>query len=105
MSVIRQVHKAENEAFSAIVIDTPNQQEQADFNYEKIIKFLIDTVPSNSQLILCAMNREEIKNYKSVAHVIELDENKILKDAKYAECRALLKFDGLTAEASNKLPS
>lgn len=94
MSVIRQAHKAENEAFSAVVIDTPNQQEQADFNYEKILKFLMDTVPSNAQLILCAMNRDEIQSYKSAAHVIELDEKKILRDTKYAECRALLNFDG-----------
>lgn len=94
MSVIRQAHKAENEAFSAVVIDTPNQQEQADFNYEKILKFLMDTVPSNAQLILCAMNRSEIQTYKSAAHVIELDEKKILRDTKYAECRALLNFDG-----------
>lgn len=101
MSVIRQAHKAENEAFSAVVIDTPNQQEQADFNYEKILKFLMDTIPSNSQLILCAMNRSEIQSYKSAAHVIELDEKKILRDTKYAECRALLNFDGSIAEASS----
>lgn len=93
MSVIRQVHKAENEAFSAIVIDTPNQQEQADFNYGKILNFLIGAVPSNAQLILCAMNRDEIRNYKSEAHVIELDEDKILKSGKYTECRDLLEFD------------
>jgi hypothetical protein len=101
MSVIRQVHKAENEAFSAVVIDTPNQQEQADFNYEKILKFLMDTVPSNAQLILCAMNRSEIHIYKSAAHVIELDEKKILRDTKYAECRALLNFDGSILEAKS----
>lgn len=100
MSVIRQVYKAENEAFSAIVIDTPNQQEQADFNYEKIIKFLMDTVPENAQLILCAMNRSEIQNYKSAAHVIELDEKKILKDTKYDECRPLLNFDGSILSSS-----
>lgn len=99
LSVIRQAHKAENEALSAVVIDTPNQQEQADFNYEKILKFLMDTVPSNTQLILCAMNRDEIKSYKSAAHVIELDEKKILRDTKYAECRALLNFDGSIVEA------
>lgn len=94
MSVLKQVHKAENEAFSAVIIDTPNQQEQADFNYENILKFLMDNVPSNTQLILCAMNRSEIEDYKSAAHVIELDEEKILKATKYDECRALLNFDG-----------
>lgn len=99
MSVIHQAHKAGNEAFPAVVIDTPNQQEQADFNYEKILNFLMDTMPANAQLILCAMNRDEIKKYKSAAHVIELDEKKILKDTKYAECRSLLNFDGSIAEA------
>lgn len=100
MSIIRQAYKAKNEAFSAIVIDTPNQQEQADFNYENILKFLMDTVPSNSQLILCAMNRGEIQSYKNAAHVIELDEKKILLDSKYAECRAMLNFDGSIVEAT-----
>ncbi|WP_349782534.1 hypothetical protein [Xanthomonas arboricola] len=99
MSVIRQAHEAENEVFPAVVIDTPNQQEQADFNYENILKFLMEQVPSNSQLILCAMNRDEIHGYKSVAHVIELDEKKILKDTNYAECRALLHFDETIAKA------
>jgi len=94
MSVIGLAHTAENEALSAIVIDTPNQQEQADFHYETILKFLMDTVPSNAQLILCAMNRSEIQSYRSVAHVIELDEKKILLDTKYTECRAFLNFDG-----------
>ena len=100
MSVIRQVHKAENEAFSSIVIDTPNQQEQADFNYEKILKFIMDTVPSNAQLILCAMNRNEIQSYKKTAHVIELDEKKILLDTKYTASRAQLNFDGSTLVAA-----
>lgn len=105
MSVIRQAHKAENEAFSAIVIDTPNQQEQADFNYEKILQFLTGAVPSNAQLILCAMNRDEIKDYKREAHVIELDEQKILKETNYTECRSLLNFDGSITGPSNNLPS
>ncbi|QZA78688.1 hypothetical protein K4H28_04560 [Deefgea tanakiae] len=100
MSIIRQAHRAENEVFSAVVIDTPNQQEQADFNYEKILKFLMDSVPPNTQLILCAMNRSEIDSYKSAAHVIELDEKKILSDTKYAECRALLNFDAPISSSS-----
>ncbi|MGJ8517357.1 hypothetical protein [Carnimonas bestiolae] len=101
MSIVRQAHTAENEAFPAIVIDTPNQQEQADFNYGKILNFLMETVPPKAQLILCAMNRKEIESYKSAAHVIELDENKILKEEKYVECRALLDFEELTVEISN----
>ena len=54
----------------------------------------LHTVPSDAQLILCAMNRSEIQSYKNVAHVIELDEKKILKESKYGNCRAFLNFDG-----------
>lgn len=101
MSVIWRVYKAKSAAFSAIVIDTPNQQEQADFNYEKILKFLMDSIPSDAQLILCAMNRSEIHSYKNASHVIELDEQKILKKTKYLECRALLNFDGSILETAS----
>ena len=100
MSVLLQIHQAENEVFSTVIIDTPNQQEQADFNYETILQFLMDTMPPGAQLILCAMNRSGIQNYKSIAHVIELDEKKILKDTKYTECRSLLNFDDSTLSNS-----
>lgn len=94
MAILRQVYSAKNEIFSAIIVDTPNQQEQADFNYEKILQFLMTTIPSDAQLILCALNRKEIDAYKKAAHVIELDEEKILKTSKYNECRSMLNFDG-----------
>lgn len=96
LAILRQVYSAKNEAFSAIVIDTPNQQEQADFNYEKILQFLMKTIPSDAQLILCAMNRKEIEAYKKTAHVIELDDGKILKKSKYNDCRSMLSFDVAT---------
>lgn len=93
LAVINQIHHAKNEVFSSIIIDTPNQQEQAGFNYETIINFLIDVMPSDSQLILCAMNGKEIQVYKEKAHVIELNADKILSTSKYEECRVLLKFE------------
>lgn len=94
MAVIRQIHAAKNEVFSAIIIDTPNQQEQADFNYENILQFLMKTIPADSQLILCAMSRKEIEAYKNSAYVIELDGGKLLSREKYNEFRGLLNFDG-----------
>jgi hypothetical protein len=100
ISVMTQAYQAENEIFSSVVIDTPNQQEQADFNYEMILQFLMDNVPSDAQLILCAMNGSEIQSYKNVAHVIELDESKILKESEYDHCRALLSFDGSILSSS-----
>lgn len=96
MAILRQIYAAKNEVFSSVIIDTPNQQEQAHFNYEKILQFLINTIPSDAQLILCAMNRMEIEAYKQSAHVISLDDSKILSRAKYNEYRAMLNFDGST---------
>jgi outer membrane murein-binding lipoprotein Lpp len=93
MAVLRQIHAAKNEVFSAVIIDTPNQQEQADFNYEKILQFLMNTIPSDAQLILCAMNRKEIGAYKQSAYVIALDDDKILSRTKYNEFRTMLNFD------------
>lgn len=96
MAILRQIYAAKNEVFSAVIIDTPNQQEQAELNYEKLLKVLMDTIPSDSQLILCAMDREEIETYKQTAHVITLDDNKILSQTKYNEFRAMLNFDDST---------
>lgn len=93
MAILRQIYAAKNEVFSAVIIDTPNQQEQADLNYEKLLKVLMDTIPSDTQLILCAMNRKEIETYKQLAHVIALDDNKILSRTKYNEFRTMLNFD------------
>ena len=94
MAILQQIYAAKNEVFSAVIIDTPNQQEQADFNYEKILQFLMNTIPSDAQLILCAMNRKEIESYKQLAYVITLDDSKILSRAKYNEYRTMLNFDG-----------
>lgn len=96
MAILHQIYAAKNEVFSAVIIDTPNQQEQADLNYEKLLKVLMDTIPSDTQLILCAMNRKEIQTYKQLAHLITLDDNKILSRTKYNEFRAMLNFEDFT---------
>lgn len=92
MAIIRQIHQAQNEAFAPIIIDTPNQQEQAKFNYERILQFLAKTIPTDTQFILCAMDRKEIENFKASAHVISLDEGKILTLKKYDDLRMQLAF-------------
>lgn len=92
-AVLKQIHNAENEVFAPIIIDTPNQQEQADFNYSKIINFIIQHTPNSAQLFICAMNREEIKTYKEQANTIFLTENKLLDTKKYKELKDLLNFE------------
>ena len=92
MTVIQQIYKASNEVFAPIVIDTFNQQEQTDLNYERIIKLLENTLPPGAQLILCAMAHKEIQPYKAKAHTIELGEDKLLNKVKYGQFRPLLNF-------------
>ena len=39
-------------------------------------------------------NRKEVESYKKLSHVIELDDEKVLKLSKYNEYRSMLTFDG-----------
>ncbi|HJV80008.1 hypothetical protein [Noviherbaspirillum sp.] len=66
MAILWQIHQAKNEVLAPIVVDTPNQQEQAYFRYEQIMQFLGKFIPAGAQFILCAMNRDEIASYKSL---------------------------------------
>ncbi|PIT50438.1 hypothetical protein [Snodgrassella communis] len=93
MAVLKLIEEAENEVFASIIIDTPNQQEQADFNYKNILNFLINTIPPQTQLILCAMDCKEINCFKEKANVIELDEEKILKSSEFIKAKKLLNMD------------
>lgn len=94
-AVLKQIYNAQNEVFAPIIIDTPNQQEQAHFNYSKIIDFIKQYTPKTAQLIICAMDRPEIEDYKKHAHVILLDENKLLSSEKYSSLKDLLNFETL----------
>ena len=92
-AVLKQIYTAQNEIFAPIIIDTPNQQEQANFNYSKILDFIIRHTPSTSQLIICAMDRSEIQEYKDQANTIFLTENKLLDTKKYKELKTLFTFE------------
>lgn len=92
-AVLKQIYTAQNEVFAPIIIDTPNQQEQAHFNYEKIIEFIQQHTPNTAQLIVCAMDHSEIETYKKQAHVIYLDEDKLLSNKKYSSLKDFLKFE------------
>lgn len=91
-AVLKKIHQARNEVFSTIIIDTPNQQEQANEKYISIIEFIMQTVPVDAQLILCGMNRPELDIYRAKANVIELNDKKILDAEKYEELRPKLNF-------------
>jgi len=82
LSVYKMVEKYENEILSPLVIDTPNQQEQSETNYEKIVSLLLNKFKGN-QVIISAMENEQLKPLKLQAKIIQLDSEKLLKKEDY----------------------
>jgi hypothetical protein len=92
LATLHQIKEAGNDVLSPFVVDTPNQQEQANFRYENIIKVLVDYVPTDVQLLICAMDRPEIKGFEKVAKTIYLGADKLLDKSKYKKLKPLLDF-------------
>lgn len=82
LSIYTMVKKYGQEVKSAIVIDTPNQQEQSDKNYDKILNLLL-TEFSEDQIILSAMENEHLKPILQTANIINLDTDKLLSKNNY----------------------
>ncbi|MFM0040302.1 hypothetical protein [Paraburkholderia strydomiana] len=76
------------ELVSALVLDTPNQQDQAPMNYEVIHKAIMKYVRKDGQLVLCATRSPALKAYESGAHVIELDGSKLLTEEGFGDVKA-----------------
>jgi hypothetical protein len=85
MAVFKLIGYSKNEVLSPLVIDTPNQQEQAIKNYDRIINLVIDNMPNHSQLILCAMDNKQLDSFRKISNIIHLDENKLLCKDGYSE--------------------
>lgn len=88
LSVLRQIEYVNNCQIAPFVIDTPNQQEQANHRYEQVIDVVTDNIPNGYQVILCAMDdNKALSAYKKSAHIIELDDNRLLQREAYEELR------------------
>lgn len=61
------------EVLGPLVIDTPNQQEQAANHYESIVKLISEQTPSHSQIFLCGMNSPKLAPLFENAKVYSLD--------------------------------
>lgn len=83
LAVYKQIRKFGSEVLSPLVVDTPNQQDQTGLNYENMIELLMATPSDNSQMIICAVDNSSMLKYKDVAHIIDLDERKILLKEEY----------------------
>lgn len=82
LSVYKMVEKYQNEILFPLVIDTPNQQEQSDLNYEKIVNLILKNF-SNNQVLLSAMENDNLAPLKSISNIIELTSDKLLDKSKY----------------------
>ena len=83
IAVFQQIYSVSNEIPAPLVIDTPNQQEQASKNYDLIIKLIMNDTPKSSQIILCGMDNSHLNPYKCEANVIQLNDEKLLRKENY----------------------
>ncbi|MGF1723898.1 hypothetical protein [Photobacterium nomapromontoriensis] len=87
LAILRQIEHAAHCELAPFVIDTPNQQEQAEHRYKKVLDVIKENIPSGYQVILCAMDNDVLATYKQDAHIIELDDNRLLQSKHYKTLR------------------
>jgi hypothetical protein len=92
LSVLRQIDHVQNCSMAAFVVDTPNQQEQANHRYENVIDVIMANVPKSTQIILCGMENSALDDFKLEAHVINLGEKKLLRQEYYEKLQAEYTF-------------
>ncbi|MDN3709770.1 hypothetical protein QW060_22770, partial [Myroides ceti] len=61
----------------------------SDNNYSNIVKLIQDKIPKNNQVIICAMSNPKLKPLEEKAHIIELDNSKLLDDKQYDEIKQI----------------
>ncbi|KLP83930.1 phage protein [Enterobacter hormaechei subsp. steigerwaltii] len=88
LSVLQQINSAKTCIVPPFVIDTPNQQEQAEHRYETVIKELMRSIPEDYQIILCAMENNALNEFKHDANVITLNSEKLLDSSQYDSLRS-----------------
>ncbi len=77
-SILNVIRKYGSSAFCPLIIDSPNQQGQDKENLPRLIKFIIEKQPKNSQLIL---GLEEIPDGHPNEYIVELKEERSLLQA------------------------
>ena len=83
LAIFSMINIYGSEINAPLVIDTPNQQEQSDKNYENIVNLITQKIPDTEQIIICAMENDKLKEYKKDANVIKLNKDKLLQASKY----------------------
>lgn len=89
LAIFSMINIYGSEINAPLVIDTPNQQEQSDKNYENIVNLITQKIPDTEQIIICAMENDKLEEYKKDANVIKLNKDKLLEASKYDEVKQI----------------
>lgn len=92
VSVLKMISSKSEGAVAPFVIDTPNQHEQFDSHYMAILELLVKEISPVCQLILCAMDRPDLADFKGLAKVFELDDTRLLTPEKYEDLAIAFQF-------------
>ncbi len=76
-SILQVIKENTTSTFCPIIIDSPNQQDQEKSNLDKILSFIVENKPEDSQLILGLVEMENI----------EFDGETIILDKKHSLLR------------------
>ena len=75
-------------ALAPLVIDTPNQHEQARDHYKAIVRLLLENTPEEAQIFLCGMDDKALKPIKNQGKVFELsDLRSLLQKTQYKKAK------------------
>lgn len=82
-SILHTMKKYSTSTFCPIIIDSPNQQDQDEENLKKMMEFIFNEQPEDSQLILGLV---DLGDYDFEGNVIELTEKyNLLQEESYEE--------------------
>ena len=87
LTIYKMVELHGNEVKCTLVIDTPNQQEQSNINYANIVNLITKETTEDNQVILCAMENDQLSDFTKNAKVFKLNKNKLLSDSLYDKVR------------------
>ncbi|MEZ2746035.1 hypothetical protein ACBQ16_12635 [Halopseudomonas bauzanensis] len=84
LSLYNLISLYSEEVLSPLVIDTPNQHEQAADHYESIVSLIVNNTPRASQIFLCGMDSEKLSKMKQFGKVHFLEkEHALLETTDY----------------------
>lgn len=87
LSIYNLINEFSEEVLAPLIIDTPNQHEQAAKHYDSIVSLLMENTPSGAQLFICGMDSQKLDPIKNLAQVFFLEEeHALLSIEEYRKC-------------------